>query len=67
MTSALERRIRKLEAQQKPTDSGVLVLGIPGQPEPSADEISRASLVLRLNFVAAKNGRPVEGENYASH
>ena len=67
MTSAFERRIRKLETQQKPTDPGVVVLGVPGQPVPSPDEINRASLVLRVSFVAAKNGRPVEGDNHARH
>ncbi len=64
MTGALERRIRKLEAHHMPSESRVLVLGIRGQPEPSPDEIRRANLVLRVNFVAAKNGRPVEGEHH---
>jgi hypothetical protein len=62
MTSALERQIRKLEAQHTQPGFSVLILGIPRQAEPSTDEISRASLILRINFVAAKNGRPVDGE-----
>ena len=64
MTSTYKRRICKLEAHHTPLDASVVVLGIPGQPEPSPDEISRARLVLRLNFVAAKNGRPVAGEHH---
>ena len=67
MTSTYERRIRKLEAHHMPSEFRVLVLGISGQPEPSPDEISRARLVLQVNFVAAKNGRPVEGDNHARH
>ena len=67
MTSTYERRIRKLEAHHMPSEFRVLVLGIPGQPVPSPSEISRVGLVLRINFVRAKNGRPVEGENHASH
>ncbi|GJE42422.1 hypothetical protein [Methylobacterium soli] len=66
MTSTYERRIRRLEAHHKPVSGGVVVLGVPGQPEPSPDEISRASHVLRVSFIAAKNGRPAEGENHAS-
>lgn len=67
MTSTYERRIRKLEAHHKPVGTRVMVLGIPGQPQPSPDEISRASLVLRVAFVAAKNGRPAKGGRDASH
>ena len=66
MTSTVERRIRRLEARQKPASASVLVLGLPGQPEPSPEEISRASHVLRVSFIAAKNGRPVEGGADAS-
>ena len=67
MTSTVERRIRKLEAQRKPEGTSVLVLGLPGQPEPSPEEIVQASHVLRVVFVPAKKGRPAEGESHARH
>ena len=67
MTSTYERRIRKLEAHQKPASGSVLVLGIPGQPQPSPEEISQAALVLRVTFVPSKKGQSVEGGSHASH
>ena len=67
MTSTVERRIRKLEAHHKPEGSSMVVLGIPGWPEPSPDEISRASHVLRVIFVPAKKGQPAEGGSDANH
>jgi hypothetical protein len=67
MTSTVERRIRKLEAHHKSTGSSVVVLGIPGQPDPTPEEIAQASHVLRVIFVPAKKGRPAEGESHARH
>ena len=73
MTSTVERRIRKLEAHHKSTGASVMVLGLPGQPEPSPEGIAQAShvlrvtfIVLRVTFIATKGGRPVEGGSDAS-
>jgi hypothetical protein len=66
MTSTVERRIRKLEAHHKPEGSSMVVLGIPGRPDPTPEEIAQASLVLRVTFIAAKDGCPVEGGADAS-
>jgi hypothetical protein len=67
MTSRYDRRIRQLEGRHMPTGVSAVVLGIPGRPEPSPEEISRASLVLRVTFVSAKDGRLIEGGNHAQH
>lgn len=60
MTSAYERRIRKLEAHHRPEDGNLVVLGIPGWPEPSPEEIGRATHVLRVRFVPATDERHIE-------
>ena len=67
MTSRYDRRIRQLEGRHMPTGANAVVLGVPGWPEPSPEEINRASLVLRVTFVSAKGGHLVEGENHAQH
>lgn len=67
MTSFYERRLRKLEGYQKVADLRVLVLGIPSTAELTPEEIGQADLVLRVSFVAARNGRPAEGGDHARH
>ncbi|GJE59097.1 hypothetical protein MPOCJGCO_1184 [Methylobacterium trifolii] len=67
MTGAYERRIRNLETRHRPSSGNMVVLGIPGRPEPSFEEIIRTALVLRVTFVAAKDGRLAEGEHHARH
>jgi len=67
MTNTYERRIRKLEANHRPEGANLLVLGIPGWPEPSPEEISRATQVLRVRFISAKHGQQTEGASYAQH
>ena len=66
MTTRYERRIRHLEARNMMTGANAVVLGLPG-PQPTADEISRASLVLQIAFVSTKDGRLVEGGSHAQH
>lgn len=66
MTTRYERRIRHLEGRHMPTGANAVVLGLPG-PQPTAEEIERAALVLRIVFVSTKDGRPAEGESYAQH
>lgn len=67
MTSAYERRIRKLEAHHRPEGGNLVVLGIPGWPEPSPEEIGRAALVLRVRFVSAMQAPQIEGADHARH
>jgi hypothetical protein len=66
MTTRYERRIRHLEGRHMPTGANAVVLGLSGT-QPTAEEIDRASLVLRIAFVSAKDGRLVEGGSYAQH
>ena len=66
MTTRYERRIQHLEGRRMPTGANAVVLGLPG-PQPTAEEIDRASLVLQIAFVSAKDGRLVEGGSYAQH
>lgn len=66
MTTRYERRIRHLEGRHMPTGANAVVLGLSGQ-QPTSEEIGRASLVLRIAFVSAQDGRLVEGENHARH
>jgi len=49
-----------------PTGANAVVLGLSGT-QPTSKEIGRASLVLRIAFVSAKDGCLVEGENHAQH
>ena len=67
MTSPIERRIRKLEVNRPAAPRRVFIFGHPGQPDPNPAEIGRNDCVLSLRFVAAKNGRSVEGGSDASH
>ena len=67
MTNAYDRRLRKLEATHRPEGASLLVLGIPGWPEPSPEEIGRATQVLRVRFISAKHGQQTEGAGHAQH
>lgn len=57
MTAAFERRLRRVEkAITGAPEDRVLVVGLPGQADPSAEEIARASHVLRVVFVSPRPG-----------
>jgi len=67
MTNGYGRRLRKLEATHRLEGANLVVLGIPGRPEPSPEEISRAAQVLRVRFISAKFGSQIEGASHAQH